>query len=119
MVFHSSVEDMLPYQGDLPFAAIADPEKALYAEFGVRESARAVGSLAAAGASLRGIAGSVRRGGVRRTVGAGERHFGLPADILIGPDAAVLAVKYGEHAYDQWPVEEILGLGRRFRSSAV
>jgi hypothetical protein len=116
VVFHSSVANMLPYQGDLPFAAIADPEKRLYAEFGVRESVRAIGSLSAAGASLRGIAKSVRQGGLRRTVGSGERHLGLPADILIGPDATVVASKYGKHAYDQWSVEEILGLGQRFRS---
>ena len=35
--------------------------------------------------------------------------FGLPADFLIAPDGRVAAVKYGEHAYDQWTVDELLG----------
>jgi hypothetical protein len=41
-VFHSPAEDMLPHQGDLPFAAVADPERRLYTEFGVEASRRAV-----------------------------------------------------------------------------
>jgi hypothetical protein len=36
VVFHSSVEDMLPHQGELPFAAIADPDRELYTLFGDR-----------------------------------------------------------------------------------
>jgi hypothetical protein len=35
VVFHSKRETMLEFQGALPFAATADPEKKLYAEFGV------------------------------------------------------------------------------------
>jgi len=31
---------MLEFQGELPFAAIADPDKKLYAEFGVESSPR-------------------------------------------------------------------------------
>ena len=34
-VFHSSAATMLEFQGQLPFAVIADPGKKLYAEFGV------------------------------------------------------------------------------------
>ena len=34
-VFYSDTETMLGFQGSLPFATIADPEKKLYAEFGV------------------------------------------------------------------------------------
>ncbi|MGW7379091.1 hypothetical protein [Streptomyces sp. NPDC054794] len=37
-------------------------------------------------------------------------RLGLPADFLIAPDGCVLAAKYGEHAYDQWSVDELLGL---------
>lgn len=37
-------------------------------------------------------------------------RLGLPADFLIGPDGRILAAKYGEHAYDQWPVDELLRL---------
>src|SRR5574341_1098558 len=42
VVFHSRAEDMHPHQGQLPFDAIADPERALYKEFGVEASVRAV-----------------------------------------------------------------------------
>lgn len=118
VVFHSSAADMLPYQGDLPFAAIADPERARYADFGVRESLRAIASLRAAGASLRGIASSVRRGGLRRTAGVGERHLGLPADFLIDTDGRAVAVKYGQHAFDQWSVDEVITLAARCRAAA-
>ena len=35
---------------------------------------------------------------------------GLPGDFLIAPDGRVIASKYGEHAYDQWTVDEVLAL---------
>jgi hypothetical protein len=35
---------------------------------------------------------------------------GLPADFLIAGDGRVLARKYGAHAYDQWSVDDLLGL---------
>jgi hypothetical protein len=35
-------------------------------------------------------------------------RFGLPADFLIASDGRVLACHYGEHAYDQWSVDELL-----------
>lgn len=41
VVFHSQVETMLPYQGELPFAAVADADRELYDEFGVRNSPKA------------------------------------------------------------------------------
>ncbi|MEU0661187.1 hypothetical protein [Streptomyces lavendulocolor] len=42
-----------------------------------------------------------------------EGRLGLPADFLLAPDGTVLAVKYGEHAYDQWSVDELLELAAR------
>jgi len=36
--------------------------------------------------------------------------FGLPGDFLIASDGRVIASKYGEHAYDQWTVDEVLEL---------
>jgi hypothetical protein len=38
---------------------------------------------------------------------------GLPADFLIAGDGRVLAGKYGEHADDQWSVDELLALAAR------
>ncbi|GAB3809194.1 hypothetical protein GCM10027605_43400 [Micromonospora zhanjiangensis] len=42
-------------------------------------------------------------------------RLGLPADFLIDGDGRVLAVRYGEHAYDQWSVDELLDLARSDR----
>src|SRR5690625_4121100 len=40
-VFHSPAEIMRPHQGRLPFAAVADPDRLIYDEFGVELSIRA------------------------------------------------------------------------------
>src|SRR5262245_54463430 len=74
VVFPSSVESMREYQADLPFAAIADPQRELYREFGVRSSIRALSSPRAWAALLRG-ARTVHHGGPRD----GEGGLGLPA----------------------------------------
>jgi hypothetical protein len=34
----------------------------------------------------------------------------LPADFLIAGDGRIIACKYGEHADDQWSVNELLSL---------
>jgi hypothetical protein len=39
---------------------------------------------------------------------SGESALGLPADFLIATDGRVRACKYGEHADDQWSVDELL-----------
>ena len=36
--------------------------------------------------------------------------LGLPADFRVNNEGRVLACKYGEHAYDQWSVDELLSL---------
>jgi peroxiredoxin len=110
VVFHLRRETMLDFQGELPFAAIADPEKKLYAEFGVGQmtwlsafdprSWRAVYRALTRSPSLRGA------------MGKGEEHMGLPADFLIGSDGAILAAKYGEYVDDHWSVDDLLALAR-------
>jgi hypothetical protein len=35
-------------------------------------------------------------------------QLGVPADFLIASDGRVIAAKYGQHAYDQWTVDELL-----------
>jgi peroxiredoxin len=107
VVFHSRAETMLEFQRELPFAAIADPDKKLYAEFGVGSSLKAVLNPRAplAGFRARSVVHSVRG-----TMGIGEKHLGLPADLLIAPNGLVLAAKYGKHATDQWSVDELLEL---------
>jgi peroxiredoxin len=112
VVFHSSAETMLEFQGELPFAAIADPDKKLYAEFGVQSSPKAVLNPRAplAGFRARSVVHSVRG-----AMGIGEKHLGLPADFLIAPDGLVLAAKHGKHANDQWSVDELLDLAKPHR----
>jgi peroxiredoxin len=116
VVFHSSAEELRPYAATLPFDIVADPERRLYAEFGVESAPRALldprvwapvlrGILRSLGAILRGqqpIPSMNPRGG----------RLGLPADFLITADGRVVASKYGSHAYDQWSVHEILRLAR-------
>jgi len=112
VVFHSSAQTMLEFQGELPFAAIADPEKKLYAEFGVGKMSPRVALIAAlsprswlaAGRALR------RAPSLRGAAGKGEEHLGLPADFLIGPGGQVLAATYGAYVDDHWSVDGLLDL---------
>jgi peroxiredoxin len=116
VVFHSSDDELRKYQAELPVAVIADPEKKLYAEFGVEKSPRSVLNPHAWPAVFRGLGRHVG------AVGKGEEHltplkpkngsFGLPGDFLIASDGRVIASKYGEHAYDQWTVDEVLELAQ-------
>lgn len=111
VVFHSTAEALLRYRSDLPFAVVADPDRVLYAEYGVESALRAVvnprvWSAAALGAVLQRSPGAA--------LGSGEDHLGLPADFLIASDGCVVARKYGRHADDQWSVDEIVELANRW-----
>ena len=116
VVFHSTDKELRKYQAELPFAVIADPDKKLYAEFGVEKSARAVLTPGAWPGVFRGLG---------RTIGAAFKgkeklppmvhkngSLGLPGDFLIASDGRVIASKYGAHAYDQWTVDEVLELAK-------
>ncbi|GGK63574.1 alkyl hydroperoxide reductase [Planomonospora parontospora subsp. parontospora] len=114
VVFHSPADELAEHAAGLPFAVIADPDKKLYAEFGVESAPRALldprvwGTIVLA--VLRGLR-QVARG--RERAPAARPHggrLGLPADFLIASDGRVVACKYGEHAYDQWSVDELLAL---------
>jgi peroxiredoxin len=113
-VFHSSAEELRPYEGDLPFALVADPDRRLYRELGVEASPRALLHPRAWGAMIRGplrslIAFARRRQPLPPLRPRGGR-LGLPADFLIDTDGRILALKYGVHAYDQWSTDEVLAL---------
>jgi len=45
-------------------------------------------------------------------------RYGLPADFLVDRDGRVLAVRYGEHADDQWSVDDLLALAEAPQSDA-
>ncbi len=103
-VFHSSAETMRPFQGDLPFAVVADPEKQLYRRFGVEASLLSVVDPRAWSSFLRGVTAKHRSSSVTGEGG----HLGLPADFLIDDQGVLRACKYGAHADDQWSVDELL-----------
>lgn len=116
IVFHSSAQDLRTYEGDVPFPVVADPDKHLYRALGAESAPRALGPRAW-GAIVRGVlrsSGDVLRGRAPlpplRPAGG---SLGLPAEFLIGSDGTLAAVKYGEHADDQWSVDELLAHARR------
>jgi peroxiredoxin len=119
VVFHSPTDELRPHAAGLPFAVVADPDKQLYVEFGVESAPRALLDPRVWGPILWGVfrdLGPVLRG--QRPAPAAGPHggrIGLPADFLITGDGRVLAVKYGDHAYDQWSVDELLSLARSGR----
>jgi putative NADH-flavin reductase len=114
VVFHSPVKELAVHAADLPFAVVADPEKRLYAEFGVESSIRSLLDPRAWRAILRGVSLRLyemlrgRKSAPALHVTGGR--IGLPADFLIANDGTVVASKYGVHAYDQWSVDDLLGL---------
>jgi peroxiredoxin len=114
-IFHSTPEELRKHGADrLPFVVVADPDRHLYREFAVETGRRALLDPRAWPAILRAIARSVV------LILRGERsspelsphggRLGLPADFLIAANGLVLACKYGEHAFDQWSVDEVLKL---------
>jgi hypothetical protein len=114
IVFHSSKDAVRKYEKDIPFDVIPDPQKRLYAAFNVEAGARALIDPRSWKAILLGVFKSateiVRNGAPLPPIGPGGGSFGLPADFLLDPDGVVLACKYGQHAYDQWTVDEVLTL---------
>lgn len=112
VVFHSTPEELERHAGDLPFGVIADPEQRLYREFGVESGARALLDPRVWLPILWAVAHAVvalLRGRARTP--SSDPHggrWGLPADFLIDSNGRVVACKYGEHADDQWSVDELL-----------
>lgn len=122
VVFHSPADELRRHVADLPFAVVADPDKRLYVEFGAESGRRAMLDPRAWWPILRAVTVSLiaivrRRGAAPAAKPAGGR-FGLPAELLIDRDGRVLAVKYGEHAYDQWSVDELLAMAAPDRRRA-
>ena len=110
VVFHSSADRLRRYRADLPFAVVADPDRKLYDEFGVHNSIRGMLNRNVARAVGRGMRQTRSARSLAGSLAPTENHLGMPADFLIAPDGAVVAHKYGEHADDQWSVDELLRL---------
>lgn len=115
IVYHSDADAIRRYAAELPFAVVADPDRVLYREFDVKNSLRGVLNRHVMGAAGRS---ALRMRSAREVIGAvdpTENHFSMPADFLIAPDGRLLARKYGEHADDQWSVDELLAIADRER----
>ncbi len=113
VLFHSPAEDLRTYVADLPFAAVADPDKLLYIEFGVETSPRALLDPRAWPTLLRAVAASLPAALRKQKVAPADPpggRLGLPADFLIGCDGRILATHHGSHIGDQWSVDELLAL---------
>jgi peroxiredoxin len=118
VVFHSPPEEFPGHAVQFPFAVVADPDRRLYAEFGVAPSPRAVLDPRSWWPTLRGLLRSVRAI-IRKREGAPAAHpcggrLGLPADLLIASDGHVIDCKHGRHAYDQWSVDELLARASQY-----
>ncbi|MGW0248388.1 peroxiredoxin-like family protein [Nocardia goodfellowii] len=111
VLFHASPNEVRRYESQLPLDVVADPHRRLYAEFGVQRSWRAFAApRVIIESATKAVLGSLRgeRRFVRLRPEGGRR--GLPADFLLAPDATIRAAKYGQHAGDQWSVDELLEL---------
>ncbi|MQY21818.1 peroxiredoxin-like family protein [Nocardia macrotermitis] len=117
VVFHSSATELRAQTAAVPLDLIADPARALYREFGVESSPRALLDPRGWPAIIRSVANEIRA--VRRhekpptPAHADGGRLGLPADFLIAPDGTVLAAKRGVHLDDQWSVDELLAHAAR------
>ncbi|MBJ6136995.1 peroxiredoxin-like family protein [Marinobacter litoralis] len=103
VVFHASQERMLKDVIDVPFDLIADPSRQLYRAFGVESSWKAILNFK----MMRGALNGVRKFGMKKPESL-EAELGLPADFLIDESGKIVALKYGNHADDQWTLNEVI-----------
>ena len=103
--FHSSQQEMLKYQQQLPFACVADPDKTIYRQWGVEKSRLAI---LHPSIIISGTLGFLATGKLYKKAENGI--LGLPADFLLNDKGKILEVKYGKHADDQWEIDELLDL---------
>ena len=121
-IFHSSADELRRHAPDLPFALVADPDKALYRRFAVEAAPRALLDPRVWLPILRAVAVSlwnVLRGAPIPPLRPAGGSLGLPADFLIDGDRQLVAVHYGAHADDHWSVDQILALALRARSGTT
>ena len=112
VVFHSTAAELAKHEAEVPFPLIADPERELYRWLGVERRLKSLLSMRALRAAIAGQTAALgnrspQRGALGPIRPTGGR-LGLPADFLITPTGRLAAVKYGQHAYDQWTVDELL-----------
>jgi peroxiredoxin len=108
--FHSSVAELLPYQGSFPFDVVGDAERRFYRQYGV---GRSIFSLLHPKTWLAMLRGLITKGRPAISLSPEGGLLGLPADFLIGAGGLVEAVHYGTHADDHWSVDQVLELAAR------
>lgn len=106
-LLHSTAESMRPYQGDLPFPVVPDPDRTWFGTFGVETAMLGMLHPAAMAHAMRGML-TVRSHPMRGEGG----HDGLPADFLLSGNGEILAAHYGSHPADGWSVDQLLALAR-------
>jgi hypothetical protein len=115
--FHASPGALAPHVSSLPFVVVGDRDKRTYRAFGVESAPRALLDprawwtivKAVAQATWRILLGTAQAPSLAPEGG----RLGLPADFLVDPSGRVVACKYGEHADDQWSVDELLAAACR------
>ena len=121
VIFHSPQQELSPFVNDLPFSIIADPEKKLYRQFGVESSWKSIFTPRILKAVLKGSIFSfwemIFKGKPLPPIKPHGGSYGVPADFLISEEGEIIACKYGKHADDQWSVEELIGLIKKYRSN--
>lgn len=121
IVFHSSELELREHTEHMPFAMIADPEKRLYFELGVESSVHALLDPGAWCTIVEAIARTsfaiIFRGDKAPPFFPQGGRYGLPADFLIDASGTIVARRYGEHADDQWSVDELLAHARGSRAA--
>ncbi|MBF6345469.1 peroxiredoxin-like family protein [Nocardia cyriacigeorgica] len=116
VVFHSTRQQLLEYESELPFDVIPDPDKRLYREFGVESSKWAILAPRVWGTIVRAVARSalrvLRRQSPLPPLNPGGGRYGLPADFVVGSDGRLIGVHYGTHADDQLSIDQVLAMAR-------
>jgi peroxiredoxin len=117
VVFHSTAAELAKHEAELPFPLIPDPERGLYRRLGVERRLPSLLSIRALRAAIAGLTAALGSRGTKRgalgPVKPTGGRLGLPADFLIAADGRIAALKYGQHAYDQWTVDELLAHAHR------
>lgn len=123
VIFHSTPAELRKYQDDMPFPVIGDPDKKLYQRFGVESSAKAILKPGAWRALPDGWRHAFKTALTKHRAplpaAPTNGNLGLPADVLVDSDGFIVAAKYGDHAYDQWSVDELLAIAVHRSSPAV
>ncbi len=108
VIFHSSADETLRFQSELPIPIIPDPDRKLYKLFGVGASFWSVGNPRT---WLPAIC-EIMHSGLKLPTEK-QNPFVLPADFLIDRASKIVACKYASHAADVWTAQDVLRLADR------